>query len=386
MTCAEGEGLVRPVRERVDALELDLARAGSRIDFALIATVLALSAFGALMIYSATQGNPGADPFSVFRRQLTWIGFSIVAMALAFAFDYDRWRNLLVPAYLVNLGLLILVLVIGKSGMGAQRWIQIGAFNLQPSELAKVMLVITLSVFLAARKGSLGAKDVLLAFVHVGIPLVLITRQPDLGTALCLVAILLGTLVVAGMTVRHLVVVALVVAVGAIAVFQLGLLHDYQVKRLVVFVNPDVDPLGAGYNLLQSKIAIGSGELTGKGLFSGTQTNLQFLPARHTDFIFSVVGEELGFAGGALLLFLLLVAITRALRIALLARNLTGTLLAAGVASLWLFQVLVNVGMTMGIMPITGIPLPFVSYGGSAMLANYIAVGLLLNVYARRFV
>jgi rod shape determining protein RodA len=357
-----------------------------RIDVTLITVVTLLSLYGLLMIYSATQGASTTSNFYYFKKQLIWILIGFVGMAIMATIDYNKLKHYLVPIYLLNVLLLALVLIIGQAGQGAQRWIEIAGFSFQPSEVAKFLLVITLGAVLSVRKGNLSGWDVGLVVIHTMLPLLLVVAQPDLGTSLCLVAILLGILFIAGITSRQLAIFILISIILFAGVIHFGLLKEYQIKRLVVFLDPDVDPLGAGYNLLQSKIAIGSGQLFGKGIFSGTQTNLKFLPARHTDFIFSVIGEELGFAGTSLLLFLFYLLISRAIRIALLSRNLFGTLIACGVISLWLFEILINVGMTIGLAPITGIPLPFISYGGSAILTNMVATGLLLSVYRKRFV
>ncbi|HAW60525.1 MAG TPA: rod shape-determining protein RodA [Actinobacteria bacterium] len=363
---------------------MDLFKLVRRVDLALILTVLALVGYGTLMVYSATRADPGG--LSFLRKQILWIVLGFAAMASAAFFNYNRLRHYTIFIYLFNLVLLIAVFFVGYSALGARRWIPIGSFNFQPSEFAKLFLIIVLASFLATRRGEITRPvDLLLTVALVSVPLFLIFLQPDLGTALVIVAILLGMLLVGGIKTRHLLVVIASGFLICLLVFQFNLLKEYQMKRLMVFVNPDVDPLGAGYNLLQSKIAIGSGQLFGKGLFSGTQTRLQFIPSRHTDFIFAVVGEELGFVGGVVLLILYFIAISRGIRIATTAKDMFGAFIAAGVVSMWLFQIFINLGMTIGIMPITGIPLPFFSYGGSSMMTHLTAAGLLLSVYARRF-
>ncbi len=368
---------------------MDLAKYLRKIDFPLILGALALCLYGALMIYSATHGStgPGGDPYAFLKKQIVWIVFGLAIVVVTALIDYNQLRHYLIPIYGINLLLLLVVIFLGRESHGAQRWIPLGGFHLQPSEFAKIFIVITLAIFLSTRKGEVSNPvDVLLAFVHVGLPWILIFKQPDLGTALVLLAILMGILLAAGVKMRYYIAIVLAGLLLGLVMVNFHVLKDYQMKRLMVFIDPDVDPLGAGYNLQQSKIAVGSGELTGKGLFSGTQTNLQFLPARHTDFIFSVIGEELGFLGAALLLGLYFVIISRGIRIAAASKNMFGTLIAVGVVSMWLFQILVNIGMTIGIMPVTGIPLPFISSGGSSLWTNLAGVGLLLSVYARRFV
>lgn len=368
---------------------MEIAKLNRKVDLLLILGVLALCSYGALMIFSATQGNvkPGEDPYTFLKRQIVWIVLGIVIAAFLTFSDYNLLRHYLVPIYVLNLLLLILVFFIGQESHGAQRWIPFGIFHLQPSEFAKIFLIIVLAILLSARKGeATGLADIGLSFLFAALPWVLIFIQPDLGTALVLFAILMGMLIAAGMKMRYFAVIVLSCVLIAFLMINFQVLKDYQMKRIMVFVDPGIDPLGAGYNIQQSKIAVGSGQLTGKGLFSGTQTNLQFLPARHTDFIFAVVGEELGFLGSTLLLGLYFIVISRGIRIAATSKNMLGTLIAVGVVSMWLFQIMVNIGMTIGIMPITGIPLPFISSGGSSLWANMIGVGLLLSIYARRFV
>jgi rod shape determining protein RodA len=284
------------------------------------------------------------------------------------------------------LGLIIVLTPLGDVQKGAARWINFGAFQVQPSELAKVAVIIGLAAFFAERKGELTAVDVMAGLVIVIVPAVLIFVEPDLGTTLVFVAITGALLLVGGAKLRHFLVLGLLAAIGIGLIVQMDVLHDYQKERITSFLDPNPDVRSYGYNLTQSKIAIGSGGFRGKGLESpNTQTSLDFVPEQHTDFIFTAVGEQLGFVGSATLLALFAFLIWRALRIAAMSRDMFGTLLATGAAALWGFQLFVNVGMTMGIMPITGIPLPFISYGGSSLITNFAAVGLLMNVHMRRF-
>jgi rod shape determining protein RodA len=252
--------------------------------------------------------------------------------------------------------------------------------------VAKVALIVMLAAFLSElRSQDRTLEDVYRATVIAAVPGALVFLQPDLGTSIVLAAILLGVLIVAGVRVRHLGVLALTATVLMFGAFQLHVVKDYQVARLTAWLDSESDPNGANYNRQQSEIAIGSGGLTGRGYLKGPQTNLDFVPEQHTDFIFTVIGEEFGFAGSMVVLFLFGVLIWRAFRIALMSKDLFGTYLAAGIGSMFAIQMFVNVGMTLGIMPITGIPLPFVSYGGSSLLTNGIAIGILLNVHMRRF-
>ncbi len=274
-------------------------------------------------------------------------------------------------------------MLFGQSALGAQRWIQLGPITIQPSEFSKLIMIIALANMLDKRKGKLNSFwDITQVFIYVGIPFLLVLKQPDLGTSLVFLAILFGMVYMAGISSRHL----MIIFGSALAVLPIfwHFLKDYQKKRLTVFIDPNVDPLGSGYHIIQSKIAIGSGMLFGKGLFSGTQSQLNFLPENHTDFIFAVIGEELGFVGAVVILLLYFILLYRGVKIAGAARDNFGMLLATGITSMMAFHVLVNVGMTAGIMPVTGIPLPLMSYGVSSLTTNLISIGILLNVYMRR--
>jgi len=355
------------------------------LDLILILTAAIILALSLVVIASATRANinEGADPYYYVKRQGLVIGAGVIALVVILVLDYHTLSLYTNYLYLANLGLLLAVLVLAKDVKGAGRWIDLGFFRLQPSEFAKILIIITLANYLANSMGELEKlTDLFPLLLHVGIPMLLIMLQPDLGTALVFVAILMGMMFVAGIKIQHL--LALVMAgIGSLPLFW-HFLKDYQKNRLLVFLDPNVDPTGAGYHVIQSIIAIGSGRLTGQGLFAGPQNQLNFLPEQHTDFIFSVVGEEMGFLGASLLLLLYFILIYRGIQIALHARDMLGTLLAVGVVSMLTFQILVNVGMTIGIMPVTGIPLPLFSYGGSSLLSTLLGIGLLLNVGMRR--
>ena len=279
--------------------------------------------------------------------------------------------------------MLLAVMIVGHSALGAQRWIQIGPINLQPSEFSKIIMIVCLAAMLEERVGKLNSlEDLAPVALYVGVPFVLVLKQPDLGTSLVFMAIFLGMVFACGIRLKLL---AGLFAAGIAAMPVLWhFLKDYQKMRIMVFMDPNVDPLGSGYHIIQSKIAIGSGMLFGKGLFEGTQSQLNFLPENHTDFIFAVVGEELGFVGAAVLLLLYLVVLWRGVQIARDASDIFGRLLAVGITSMLAFHVLVNVGMTMGIMPVTGIPLPLMSYGVSSLTTNVLAIALLLNIQLRK--
>lgn len=354
------------------------------LDFVTIIVTGMIIVVSLIIIGSATHINtPSEDRYWYVQRQGLFALMNIIIIFVSLHFDYkslSRYGNVL---YIINLIMLLAVMFVGQSALGAQRWIQIGPISLQPSEFSKIIMIISLASILEKRAGKLETiKDIIPVFIYVGVPFLLVLKQPDLGTSLVFMAILLGMIFVAGINTRVLMSIF-----GAGIVFMPIFWHflkDYQKKRLTVFIDPNIDPLGSGYHIIQSKIAIGSGMLFGKGLFSGTQSQLNFLPENHTDFIFAVIGEELGFIGAAIILLLYLVLLYRGVKIAGAARDNFGTLLATGITSMLTFHVLVNVGMTAGIMPVTGIPLPLMSYGVSSLTTNMVSIGILLNIYMRR--
>lgn len=360
------------------------------IDPVLLTVTGLLSMVGLLMVYSATQRtltNLGLDPAFYLKRQITWVLLGGVLLLLASTFDY-RFVKVYAPIfYGVTIFFLLLVRTpLGTDVKGSQRWFEILGFQFAPAEVMKLALIAMLAYYLSElRHQELTLQDVLRATGLAAFPMLLVFLQPDLGTSMVLGAVLVGMLVVAGARPRYLAVLALTTIVLALAALQLGVIKEYQVKRLTSFIDPANDADGAGYNKIQSEIAIGAGGLDGRGYLKGTQTNLDFVPEQHTDFVFTVVGEEFGFFGTMLLLSLFSILLWRALRISALSKDPFGTYLAAGIASMFAFQIFVNIGMTVGIMPVTGIPLPFVSYGGTSTVINYAAVGLLLNVHMRRF-
>ncbi|MCW2716103.1 MAG: cell cycle protein [Frankiales bacterium] len=362
-----------------------------RLDWVLALAVACLIGLGSILVWSATRQrmlDADLDPQAFLKRHLinALIGLAIAAVA---ALVDHRSLHTYGPVVYVGscLGLVAVLSPLGSTINGAHSWIVLGAgFQVQPSEFAKVALVVGMATLLADRRDrdrTPGSADVLLVLALAAAPIGLVMLQPDLGTVLVLVVLVLGVLVISGAPLRWvagLLVAGVVVSVGAV---QAGVLDDYQVDRFAAFTNPELDPRGAGYNTAQARIAIGSGGLFGKGLFEGTQTRGRFIPEQQTDFVFTVAGEELGLVGGATVLALLGLVLWRGLRIASRAADPFGQLVAAGVVSWFAFQSFVNVGMTLGIMPVTGLPLPFVSYGGSAMFANLAAIGLLQNVHLR---
>ena len=351
------------------------------LDPYLIIATTVLVALGLVMVYSTTRS--GSHPLLFVRIQILHLAAGVLVGVILLVVDYRTLASGARGLYVANVVFLAAVLVLGRSTFGAQRWISLGPLGqFQPSEFAKLAIIITLAQHLALRPGPYQSVRDLLPFLgHIGLPMVLIFRQPDLGTALVYGAILLGMLYAGGVRQWHLGVLG----IGTVAVAPLlwHVLKDYQRRRLLVFLDPSMDPQGAGYGIIQSKIAVGSGMLWGKGLFAGTQNVLQFVPEHHTDFIFSIVGEELGFIGSLLLLALFLLWLSRGLRIATLALDRFGAIASVGIVSMVAFHVFVNIGMTIGIMPITGIPLPFISYGGSALMTMLWATALLLNIGMR---
>ena len=350
------------------------------VDWVLVGTTCALVVYGVVILVSATHG--AADAAAFLRARVLHLGLGIAALVAMSTIDYRRLASPWPVLYVGTLLLLASVLVVGESRLGAQRWIVLGPFGgFQPSEAAKLAIVLTLARHLDPVKTVRRLRELAPYVLHVAVPMLLIVRQPDLGTALVLGAILLAMLYVAGARLR--VLGGLAAAAMAIAPLAWHVLHDYQRRRLVAFLDPSADPLGAGYALIQSRIAVGSGQLFGKGLFAGTQNLLRFIPEQHTDFIFTVVGEELGLLGATVLLALYLIWLWRALEIAAAARDRLGALIATGIATMMAFHVVINIGMTIGLMPVTGIPLPLMSHGGSSLLTTLAAVGLLLSIRAR---
>jgi rod shape determining protein RodA len=364
------------------------------VDRAFVLAAAAILA-ASLLVLSSASATVAEDSLFYVKRQAMWIGLGSLAGLGAAWVDYRRLARLGPYLYAGNLLMLLAVLVVGTGARGAQRWISFGPFVFQPSEFAKLFTVITLSDFLSRRQKPLNRLvDLLPVFGYIAAPMALIMRQPDLGTSLVLAAVALAMLFIAGANPRILVGLAAgglgAVVVALWAHFRFGLplpLEDYQIMRLVVFLNPYADGQGgrgAGYHIIQSLVAIGAGGLWGQGYRNGSQVQLHFLPEHHTDFIFSVVGEEFGFVGAVLLLSLYFLLLYRGLIIAAETDHLFGRLLVIGIISIFAFHLLVNVGMTIGIMPITGIPLPLFSYGGSSMITSLIGLGLIISVNLRQ--
>lgn len=359
-----------------------------RYDWLLIATALTLAFIGTLLVWSATRPRMmalGLDPQNYLKKHLLTIGLAIALGWLATRLSYPLLRAYAPIVYGASVLGLLAVLLIGTNVNGIKAWIALPmGFTLQPAEFTKIAVIVIISFLLAEPRDPMrgpGVRDVLQVFVLVGVPLALIMLQPDLGTALVISVTMLGVLAIGRVSRNWFVAILLgVLVVGGVALSVPGVLKDYQKSRITVFVDPNVDPSGAGYNLSQVRIAIGSGGWTGTGLFNGPQTNGRFVPEQQTDFIYSVAGEELGFLGAGLIIVLLGLIVWRALRIAGRAPDAFGRLAAAGIATWIGFQAFENIGMSLGIMPMTGVPLPFVSYGGSSMFALAIAIGVLQQI------
>ena len=349
------------------------------IHWPIILLTLGISLSSIIFIYSATFR--GEENFII--KQLIWIGIAQIFMWFVILAGYRSFLNSAYLLYGISICLLIGVLAFGHQRLGAQRWFQIGSFALQPSELSKIATILALAHFLLYRDRWIAQKrSLLMASLIVILPFILILKQPDLGTAMVFIAITVAIILIWGIRLRYLAIIFSLVLIAA--PFLWFTLKPYQQKRLTVFMNPNVDPLGAGYTVTQSKIAVGSGGLIGKGWLQGTQTQLDFVPEHHTDFIFCVVGEEFGFLGSLLFIFLYGVLISYAIQIMEHTTDRGAQLLAAGISAMLFFQIFINIGMTIGIAPITGITLPLLSYGGSSLMATFIAVGFLVSIYKER--
>ena len=358
----------------------------SHFDWMLFSLTLTFVLIGVVTIYSANYSMADKHAGPLPSRQLIWLGLGLVAMLTAVAFDYHHIDRIAYPFYAVILFLLVIVLVIGHSGGGSQRWINLGFFKLQPSEPAKIAIVLMMAKYLQDDEPPKGyrLRDLWVPFALVG-PLVILTLvQPDLGTALILGFVFISMVLVGGLRLRSF----LYLAGTGVAFFPIAwhFLKPYQRARILTFLDPDRDPLGAGYHVIQSKIAIGSGRLFGKGYLHGTQNRLDFLPAQHTDFIFAVFSEEWGFIGCAILLVLYFIMIAYCLRLMQRAKDRFGGLLVFGMLAIFFWHVVINVAMVSGLMPVVGVPLPMVSYGGSALATMMFAIGVMINVSMRRYI
>jgi rod shape determining protein RodA len=352
------------------------------IDWVMLGAAILLALIGIATIHSATHGGSAAN---LYLKQCALLGLGLVGLVVALSVDYRRLADRALLLYLAAVAALTYVLVFGPRIAGTRRWFVVAGLQVQPSELAKIVAAILVAkVFAEVRKESLGLTDILAPGAVIGLLVLLIAAEPDLGTAFCLVPLFLTVAFLAGLRLRAILGLGVVLAVVGGVGWQYAL-KDYQKTRIYTFLDPSLDPKGAGYQKIQSQIAVGSGGLTGKGYGKGSQSQLGYLPARHTDFIFSVLAEELGLVGVAVVLGLYLLVLWRALETAQLARDRVGAFLAAGLAALLAFQVVYNVAMVAGLVPVKGLPLPLMSYGGASILSTLLGIGLIINVRMRRF-
>ncbi|OLZ66663.1 rod shape-determining protein RodA [Streptomyces sp. IMTB 2501] len=365
-----------------------------RLDWPMLLAAFVLSLLGSLLVYSATRNrteiNQG-DQYYFLVRHLMNLGIGFALMIGTLWLGHRALRNAVPILYGISLfGVLLVLTPLGATINGSRNWIVFGGgFSLQPAEFVKISIILGMAMILAARvdagdKRYPDHRTVMQSLGLAAVPILIVLLMPDLGTVLAMVAIILGVLLASGASNRWIFGLLITGVLGCVAIWQLHILDQYQINRFAAFANPNLDPAGVGYNTNQARIAIGSGGLTGAGLFHGSQTTGQFVPEQQTDFVFTVAGEELGFAGAGLIIFLLGVVLWRACRIARDSTELYGTIVAAGIVAWFAFQAFENIGMTLGIMPVTGLPLPFVSYGGSSMFAVWVAVGLLQSIKVQR--
>ena len=359
----------------------------ARFDPILLGTSLILALTGVVMIYSATKGKlalAGEDPRYFLKRQVLYIVLGVAVMVALALFDYRRLEQISTVLYVgIVVALLAVLSPVGSTALGSARWFSLAGIQLQPSEFATLVLVIAIATYCTRRPEGLDFRDLVRMVLMSVVPILLVIKQPDLGTAIVMVVILMVMLATAGMPGRYLVLLIVGAATVVIMALNLGLLQHYQIERLTSFISPNGANQNVTYNVTQAKEAIAVGGIFGQGLFHGALTNLAYVPEQQTDFIFSAVGEQLGFVGAGALLVVYGVLAWRVLRIAQLARDTYGRLLCAGIFALLVFSIFENVGMNMGIMPVTGIPLPFLSYGGSATIGFFAAIGIVISVHSR---
>ncbi len=354
-------------------------------DWGMLTLTVMVGALGLVALYSAVHAGTDTTQVDLFTKQLIWYGAGAVVMVVAFLFDYKSYEKWAYLFYGLCIILLAAVLFYGKYVGGSRRWLALGPVSIQPSEIVKLAVIIVLAKYYArvCTTRGISARELITPVVLTAIPFFLVVRQPDLGTAMIIALIAVAMTLYAKIERRTLIVIVLAGALTVPLVWSL--LKGYQKQRILTFLNPDRDPLGAGYHIIQSKIAVGSGMLTGKGFLKGTQNALDFLPEQHTDFIFSVLAEEWGLLGALTVLVVFLLFTIWGLQIAQRSRDPFGTILAVGVTAMIAWQIFINIGMVMGLMPVVGVTLPFISYGGSSIITMMAGVGLLLNVSMRRF-
>jgi rod shape determining protein RodA len=365
----------------------------ANLPWAMIALVAGIACIGLAAVYSATYTSRGPSP--LYYKQIIWVSIGMTVMFLAIVPDYHTVGRFAYLLYACSILLLLLVMAIGRTGMGAQRWLAVGPFVFQPSELAKLAVTLALARYFAEdpRRGGYDLKDLAVPGAMVLVPLLLVLKQPDLGTALMLLLTSSLVVMIAGVRLRSVlavlvagvILVSLVFFVSPVRNKIWGSLKPYQQNRIKAFIDPGSDPLGSGYHANQAKIAVGSGQIIGKGYRKGTQSQMAFLPERHTDFIFAVVAEETGLVGASVLIFIYLILLLIGVDTAKNAKDRLGVLMAGGIVSMISLYVFINVGMAVGIVPVVGVPLPLVSYGGTSIITTFLALGLLLNIQTRRF-
>lgn len=360
----------------------------SQLDFGMILLSIIISIFSSINIYSATYSKTldgNLIGYDYMKLQLTWLVVGLGVVYLLLTFDYSRIQNFGYFIYGFSIFLLILNIVAGSVSKGAQSWIKIGNRAIQPSEFAKIAIIIIVAKVIDEMEGKINNfKNFMIVLILVLIPTALVVIQPDMGMTMVIFFTVLGLIYVSGLDIRIILGGLAGLAAAIAIVWNSGLIENYQKNRLTSFINPSSDQLGTGYHLIQSKIGIGSGGILGKGFMQGTQTKGGFIPEAWTDFIFSVVGEEWGLIGAIFLLTLYCIFLYRLLKISKTSKDIFGSLVCAGIASSMIFSILQNIGMCIGIMPITGITLPFMSYGGSSLLTNFISLGIVLNIGMRR--
>jgi rod shape determining protein RodA len=354
-------------------------------DWLLLGWVFLILALGIVNLYSAGLNRLPGETAPVYLKQIYWLGVGLALMFLMVLYDYRHLEKISYPLYFLSLILLLAVMLGGKMVSGSRRWLPLGPFAFQPAELTKIAIILVLARYFNRRPhgAPLGVKDLLAPLVIVGAPVLLIVKQPDLGSGILMVLVTASIILFVGVRWRTLLMGAIGLVAAAPMVWPF--LKDYQRQRVLTFLDPEKDPLGAGYHILQSKIAVGSGQFWGKGFLQGTQSQLQFLPEQHTDFVFSVFAEEWGFVGSTFLVMLFLGLTLWGLQVARDCKERFGHLLALGVTALMFWQVFINLCMVTGLMPVVGIPLPLFSYGGSSLITTLLGVGILLNIRMRRF-
>lgn len=358
-------------------------------DWIILVVIIIICIIGILTIYSATRPplDEGEQP-PFYIKQLIWLIIAIIALVVFVSFDYVRLKDFWPIFYIFGIFLLVFVLFSGKTALGAKRWINLGFFSFQPSEIFKIIFIISIAAYLEDKKSPLSLKNILKVFaIFAVLPFFLILKQPDLGTAILIIFITFIMIIYKGLTFRSLLLISSIAIISLIFLWDIlweGL-KEYQRNRILAFIDPSIDPKGIGYNIMQSVITVGSGGFFGKGFLEGTQGPLKFLPERHTDFIFPIFAEEWGFIGCLILLSLYFLLLIRCFETSMIAKDSFGRLLAIGFTSIFLLYFFINIGMTIGIMPVVGIPLPFMSYGGTTLLANFIGIAIVINVRMRRF-